>query len=54
MSAWADSLKNMLEEDASKAPVVEISLDTELNVYLPTVGILLKGSRKTIALIKSS
>ena len=28
------------------------SLDTELNVYLPTVSILLKGSRKTIALSK--
>ena len=52
MSAWAESLKNVLEEDASKAPVVEISLDTELNVYLPTVSILLKGSRKTIALSK--
>ena len=52
MSAWADSIRNVLEEDASKAPVVEISLDTELNVYLPTVSILLKGSRKTIALSK--
>ena len=42
----------MLDEDASKAPVVEISLDNELNVYLPTVSILLKGSRKNIVLSK--
>ncbi|MEC7250182.1 MAG: DNA topoisomerase (ATP-hydrolyzing) subunit B [Pseudomonadota bacterium] len=52
MRAWAQSLKEVLDEDASKAPVVEISLDNELNVYLPTVSILLKGSRKNIVLSK--
>ena len=52
MRAWAQSLKEVLDEDASKAPVVEISLDNELNVYLPTVSILLKGSRKNIVLGK--
>ena len=52
MHAWAQSLKEVLDEDASKAPVVEISLDNELNVYLPTVSILLKGSRKNIVLSK--
>ena len=52
MRAWAQSLKEALDEDASKAPVVEISLDNELNVYLPTVSILLKGSRKNIVLSK--
>ncbi|MEC8755811.1 MAG: DNA topoisomerase (ATP-hydrolyzing) subunit B [Pseudomonadota bacterium] len=52
MRAWAQSLKEVLGEDASKAPVVEISLDNELNVYLPTVSILLKGSRKNIVLSK--
>ena len=52
MRAWAQSLKEMLDKDASKAPVVEISLDNELNVYLPTVSILLKGSRKNIVLSK--
>ena len=52
MRAWAQSLKKVLDEDASKAPVVEISLDNELNVYLPTVSILLKGSRKNIVLSK--
>ncbi|MEC7955992.1 MAG: DNA topoisomerase (ATP-hydrolyzing) subunit B [Pseudomonadota bacterium] len=52
MRAWAQSLKEVLDEDVSKAPVVEISLDNELNVYLPTVSILLKGSRKNIVLSK--
>ena len=52
MRAWAQSLKEVLDEDASKAPVTEISLDNELNVYLPTVSILLKGSRKNIVLGK--
>ena len=52
MRAWAQSLKEVLDEDASKAPVVEISFDNELNVYLPTVSILLKGSRKNIVLSK--
>ena len=52
MRAWAQSLKEVLDEDASKAPVVEISLDNELNVYLSTVSILLKGSRKNIVLSK--
>ncbi|MEC7995285.1 MAG: DNA topoisomerase (ATP-hydrolyzing) subunit B [Pseudomonadota bacterium] len=52
MRAWAQSLKEVLDEDASKAPVVVISLDNELNVYLPTVSILLKGSRKNIVLSK--
>ena len=52
MRAWAQSLKEVLDEDASKAPVVEISLDNELNVYLPTVSVLLKGSRKNIVLSK--
>lgn len=52
MRAWAQSLKEVLDEDASKAPVVEISLDNELNVYLPTVSVLLKGSRKNILLSK--
>ncbi|MEC7418741.1 MAG: DNA topoisomerase (ATP-hydrolyzing) subunit B [Pseudomonadota bacterium] len=52
MRAWAQSLKEVLDEDASNAPVVEISLDNELNVYLPTVSILLKGSRKNIVLSK--
>ena len=53
MRAWAQSLKEVLDEDASKSPVVEISLDNELNVYLPTVSILLKGSRKNIVLSKT-
>ena len=53
MRAWAQSLKEVLDEDASKAPVTEISLDNELNVYLPTVSILLKGSRKNIVLSKT-
>ena len=52
MRAWVQSLKEVLDEDASKAPVVEISFDNELNVYLPTVSILLKGSRKNIVLSK--
>ena len=52
MTAWAESLKNLLEKDASKVPEVDIAFDSEHNVYLPSVSLLLKGSRKTVALSK--
>ena len=52
MKEWAGSLTEVLAQDASKAPLVDIALDNELNVYLPTVSLLLKGSRKSVALSK--
>ena len=53
MSGWTDSLKKALEEDPSTDASVMVSFDSELNVYLPTVSLLLKGRRKTVTLTKN-
>ena len=53
MSGWAESLKKALGEDPSTDASVTVSFDNELNVYLPTVSLLLKGRRKTVTLTKN-
>ena len=53
MSDWAESLKKTLGEDPSTDASVTVSFDSELNVYLPTVSLLLKGRRKTVTLTKN-
>ena len=40
-------------EDPSTDASVTVSFDSELNVYLPTVSLLLKGRRKTVTLTKN-
>ncbi len=52
MTTWAETLKNVLDKDASKVAEVDIAFDSEHNVYLPSVSLLLKGSRKTVVLSK--
>jgi DNA gyrase subunit B len=53
MSEWAETLREALEEDASKDAAVEVGFDNELNVYSPTISLLLKGRRKTVTLTKN-
>lgn len=52
MTTWAETLKNVLDKDASKVAEVDIAFDSEHNVYVPSVSLLLKGSRKTVVLSK--
>ena len=52
MHDWAETLKETLAENPATDASVTVSLDTEHNVYLPTVSLLLKGRRKTVALTK--
>ena len=53
MSEWAETLREALAEDASKDAAVEVGFDNELNVYSPTISLLLKGRRKTVTLTKN-
>ena len=52
MTTWGETLKNVLDKDASKVAEVDIAFDSEHNVYVPSVSLLLKGSRKTVVLSK--
>lgn len=52
MTTWAETLKIVLDKDASKVAEVDIAFDSEHNVYVPSVSLLLKGSRKTVVLSK--
>ena len=53
MSEWAETIIEALAEDASKDAAVEVGFDNELNVYSPTISLLLKGRRKTVTLTKN-
>jgi DNA gyrase subunit B len=52
MYDWAKTLKEVLAENPATDTSVTVALDSEHNVYLPTVSLLLKGRRKTVALTK--
>ena len=48
MQAWADSFTKLLEQGVGNNAGVEVSFDTEHQVYIPTVNILLKGATERL------